>query len=202
MKMPKVLLILSILYSGSAWTQEYIHVTKEPFHKPVFQNDSLTVIELKMQPGDTSLFHLHSEPILYLTLKGANMWLHSDDGNARVVELPDGWIGSDNYGVHNPFAHQIAVADSGPLHLIAILQFKASSGRTPVEDDDVIYRGDGFAVQLDSSTQALRLTEKINIVYKGSAFKGNERMVPGDFFFSGQELSEPSENFKYYRVFF
>ncbi len=201
MKMPGILVFISLIGS-SIFAQPAIHVTQEPYHKPVYVSDSLTVIELYMEKGDTSMFHLHTEPILYLTLNGAKMWLNSPEKNSRVVELNSGWIGSDNYGINDSFTHQIAVADGGPLHLVAILKNEVSEFNFPGDDDAVIYRDNGFAVKLDSAVNSLTGPERVNIVLKGSAFKDQEKIGPGDFFLPGEKLSKPSERFRYYRVFF
>jgi len=202
MKMPGILIFLGFICSSIISAQPTIHVTEEPFHRPVFKSDSLTVIELFMEKGDTSLFHLHREPILYLTLNGATMWLNSPEGNSREVDLPTGWIGSDNYGVNNTFTHQIAVADGGPLHLIAILRNAGSDAQFPVEEDDIVYRENGFGVKTDSLISAVSGSERINIVVKGRIFKGEKEIGPGEFFFSHEKLSKPGENFRYYRIFF
>jgi hypothetical protein len=202
MKMPVILAFISLICCSTICAQPTIHVTEEPYHKPVYKSDSLTVIELYMEKGDTSMFHLHEEPILYLTLNGAKMWLNTPEAGSRVVELPSGWIGSDNYDAKTPFIHQIAVEHGGPLHLIAILKNQSRSTQLPSEDDSEIYRENDFAVKIGSITNSEQVTERINIVFEGSALKGEEEIGPGNFFFPDQELSRISENFKFYRVYF
>lgn len=200
--MPEILACISLLCCSTICAQPTIHVTEEPYHKPVYRSDSLTVIELYMEKGDTSMFHLHKEPILYLALNGAKMWLNTPEAGSRVVELPSGWIGSDNYDAKTPFIHQIAVEDGGPLHLIAILKNETRSTEIPSGDEYEIYRENGFTVKIDSINRPEQVTERINIVFEGSALKGEEEIGPGNFFFSGQKLSRISENFKFYRVYF
>ena len=200
--MPVFLVFLIVFCGLNSYAQNIIHVSEEPYHKPVFKNEYFTVIELKMAKGDTSLFHLHQEPILYLTLTGAKMWLNTPEGEPRVVELPDGWMGSDMYDDDNSFVHQISVLDGGPLHLIAVLQNKENELKSTTKSDAFIYQDDGFAVDVDSVIPTSASLEKINIVAQGEALKENNSISPGDFFFRDDSIQKPSNDFKYYKVFF
>jgi hypothetical protein len=45
-----------------------VPVSEEPRHKPVLQNKYIRLLDVWMQPGDTSLYHIHAIPSLFLQL--------------------------------------------------------------------------------------------------------------------------------------
>jgi quercetin dioxygenase-like cupin family protein len=65
----KNLLLLFFLQSfvGSVLSQE-VPVNKEPRHHPVFENKKVRILNVLLPPGDTSLYHLHSTPSVFISL--------------------------------------------------------------------------------------------------------------------------------------
>jgi|SRR5687767_7942878 len=45
-----------------------VQVSQEPNHRPVLENKFIRVLDVKLQPGDTTEFHIHSTPSLFLYL--------------------------------------------------------------------------------------------------------------------------------------
>lgn len=60
------LLITSHLFSQ-------VPVSKEPKHRPVFQNEYVRLLDVVLQPGDTTQFHIHSTPSLFLHFTKTNV---------------------------------------------------------------------------------------------------------------------------------
>jgi len=50
-----------------------VPVYHEPHHRMVFQAGPLRILDGQVPPGDSSLFHTHESPILYITLSGSQM---------------------------------------------------------------------------------------------------------------------------------
>ncbi len=48
--------------------EQVVPVYHEPHHRQLFANGTTRILEGQFPPGDTSWFHTHTEPILYLTL--------------------------------------------------------------------------------------------------------------------------------------
>ena len=64
---PKLLLfIITILFFFTANSQ--VQVSKEPRHKPVLQNEYFRLLDVWLPPGDTTFYHIHSTPSLFLYL--------------------------------------------------------------------------------------------------------------------------------------
>jgi uncharacterized cupin superfamily protein len=59
-----------------------VPVYEEPRHRQVFQSGTTRVLELIVLPGDTSLFHRHTDPIVYVNLSS---------GALRTQELGKEW---------------------------------------------------------------------------------------------------------------
>ncbi|HRW75034.1 MAG TPA: hypothetical protein P5563_03975, partial [Saprospiraceae bacterium] len=71
------LLILSTLFFLARWTlaQDTIPVYQEPYHHLVFANDEIRILDVRLQPGDTSAWHVHRDAITYIGLEGSRIWL-------------------------------------------------------------------------------------------------------------------------------
>lgn len=59
--------LLTIICSASSLFAQ-VQASKEPRHKPVLQNKYIRLLDVWMPPGDTSLYHIHSTPSLFLPL--------------------------------------------------------------------------------------------------------------------------------------
>jgi len=61
----KLYSILFIFISVSSFAQ-VVPVREEPRHKPVIVNEYFRVLDVNIPPGDTTLYHLHETPSLFL----------------------------------------------------------------------------------------------------------------------------------------
>lgn len=48
-----------------------VPVHQEPRHRMVFEAPGVRVLDVQIPPGDTTLFHTHSDPILYVTMSSS-----------------------------------------------------------------------------------------------------------------------------------
>lgn len=64
----KTSLLFTILLLLTAIVTAQVQVSKEPRHKKVLENKYIRVLDVWMQPGDTSMFHIHSTPSVFLIL--------------------------------------------------------------------------------------------------------------------------------------
>jgi quercetin dioxygenase-like cupin family protein len=51
--------------------EKVVPVHQEPRHHLVFETPGTRILDVKITPGDTTLFHTHSDPILYINLNSA-----------------------------------------------------------------------------------------------------------------------------------
>ena len=68
--------------SGSTTPKEPMPASLEPHHHVKYENQYVRVLEVTLQPGESSLFHTHSLDILYITMA---------DAVARAQEQGENW---------------------------------------------------------------------------------------------------------------
>ncbi len=66
MKMNRLLLTWCILLSVAFGANAQVQVRNEPRHHNVFENKYVRILDVNIQPGDTTLQHIHSTPSVIL----------------------------------------------------------------------------------------------------------------------------------------
>ncbi|MBK9981084.1 MAG: hypothetical protein IPP15_01435 [Saprospiraceae bacterium] len=69
----KTKLFLTILLFCSFGAMAQVPVSQEPSHHPVFQNQYIRLLDVTLNPGDTTQFHIHATPSLFLHLSNTNV---------------------------------------------------------------------------------------------------------------------------------
>src|SRR5436190_20766638 len=62
-----ILLLLNVVVARFCSAQ-VVPVSKEPMHHNVFENSFLRVLDVHISPGDTTLFHKHETPSVFIVL--------------------------------------------------------------------------------------------------------------------------------------
>jgi hypothetical protein len=110
-------LITLLLYSFVLAAQ--VQVSKEPRHKNVLENKYVRLLDVKMQPGDTTLFHIHSTPSVFVhftstvvcsQIKGKEWGMAKNiQGNASYRSF-----------VNDTLVHKVSNCDTVPFHVTDI----------------------------------------------------------------------------------
>jgi hypothetical protein len=127
-----VLLLLIISFSITAFSQ--VPVREEPRHKPVLQNKYIRLLDVWLPAGDTTMYHIHSTPSLFVVLTNTltasqtsgGQWV-SDRSNAGKT-----WYRSF---VNDTLVHRVANIDTAAFHVndIEILSsFDTTAQRAPL----------------------------------------------------------------------
>ena len=102
------------------YAQEAIAVSKEPLHKKVFENEYLRVLDVHIAPGDTTQFHKHETPSVFISLHpvrtGSQVII--EDGSATVLSL-DRKITFEGF-YKSPRIHRVWNADTSVFHVMDI----------------------------------------------------------------------------------
>jgi mannose-6-phosphate isomerase-like protein (cupin superfamily) len=69
--------------------EQVVPVYHEPHHRQLFAYGTTRILEGQLPPGDTSWYHVHTEPILYLTLSASTQ---------RTQNLGEDWSGGGGRG--------------------------------------------------------------------------------------------------------
>ncbi|MGK2961823.1 MAG: hypothetical protein ACSLFK_06695 [Gemmatimonadaceae bacterium] len=64
---------IAVLFGSGVEAQAPIPVHAEPRHRMVWEAGSIRVLDVQVPPGDTSLYHIHDAPILYIPIAISSM---------------------------------------------------------------------------------------------------------------------------------
>src|SRR4051794_22890635 len=137
-----------------SFAQVPIPVREEPRHHVVLQNQYLRLLDVWLQSGDTTFFHIHEIPSLFVILsktvtasqvKGEN-WVQgtftSQPGHAWYNDFKNG-----------PLIHRVCNVDTIPFHVmdIEILSHSNKNGNhiSPLPFDTLFTNEKAFAYHID-----------------------------------------------------
>ncbi|MGC4036286.1 MAG: hypothetical protein QM764_10005 [Chitinophagaceae bacterium] len=126
-------LLFSLLLYNFSIAQ--VPVSKEPRHHPVFANDKVRILNVLLPPGDTTLFHLHSTPSVFITLSKTKTG--SQMMNGQTVPLPanfsvPGSISFENLSAPHTRTHRVWNVDTNVFHVVDVELFtKNKKFKTP-----------------------------------------------------------------------
>jgi hypothetical protein len=114
----KIVYTLIILFS-SAMLAAQVPVSKEPLHKKVLENKYIRLLDVWIQPGDTTLFHVHSTPSVFLQFTNTNLSSQIKDSVwvKERSEAGKSWFRSFSPG---KLVHRVSNCDSIPFHVTDI----------------------------------------------------------------------------------
>ena len=103
---------------------EFVEVHEEPRHQLVFENADLKILDVRIKPNDTTLFHRHKNPIFYVSLgwqMGSAQSLNADWHQGRTEEWPIGGINIKTSYLTQPLIHRVTNVGTKESRLIGIL---------------------------------------------------------------------------------
>ncbi|MFZ1679110.1 MAG: hypothetical protein WAT91_17645 [Saprospiraceae bacterium] len=69
----RISLFSILIIFGSVKLIAQVPVSQEPSHRAVFQNQYIRLLDVRLSPGDTTQFHIHATPSLFLHLSNTNV---------------------------------------------------------------------------------------------------------------------------------
>jgi quercetin dioxygenase-like cupin family protein len=113
------LLLLTTLLLSICPGHAQVQVSKEPYHRQVMENEYLRLLNVMIQPGDTTQFHIHSTPSLFLHLSNTNV---ATQEQGKEWEYNRNTLGNAWYRPFSPdpLIHRVANIDSLPMHVIDV----------------------------------------------------------------------------------
>jgi hypothetical protein len=115
-----ILFLLLFIPALQINAQEAIAVSKEPRHKNVFENKYVRVLDVHLSPGDTTMFHKHETPSVFISLHpvktGSQVII--EDGSATILS-PDRKITFEGF-YKSPRIHRVWNADTSIFHVMDI----------------------------------------------------------------------------------
>lgn len=116
MRMPGLAAFASLLTFSSLATAQgvgrddakVLHLLQEPRHRTVYKQDDLFLIDLQINPGDTTYAHTHNQAILRVRISDENGPLRGD-------------VTSDTSYVRDPFTHTLHNDGVAIIHNVLLI---------------------------------------------------------------------------------
>ncbi len=115
--MRKYLLVISALCSTFLVSAQ-VQVRNEPRHHNVFENEFARILDVHLAPGDTTLYHLHNTPSVFIIFTNTNV------GSQLIGKQPQkganitGEVSYDN--LNTPRTHRVWNEDTSWFHVMDI----------------------------------------------------------------------------------
>lgn len=124
-----LILTLFILYSSVLNAQ--VQVSKEPRHKKVFENKYFRLLDVWIKPGDTTLFHIHSTPSLFLRFTNS-------DVTSQIIG--QGWLknrnemGTASFSsfANDTLVHRVSNIDTSLFHVTDVELLSSYKPNIPI----------------------------------------------------------------------
>ena len=115
----KMKLLFTILIFNFTQINAQVPVSKEPLHRPVLLNKYLRLLDVLLKPGDTTQYHFHATPSLFVHLSNTKL-------SAQIKGKE--WIKEQSVSGkawYNPFSpdiliHRVTNCDTVPFHVTDI----------------------------------------------------------------------------------
>ena len=104
-----------------------VPVHEEPRHRLVFGRPLARILDLNVPPGDTTLYHVHSSPIFYVTLGSSKIRTQRLGEDWVIVERPFSGLGDtriDESYAESPLTHRVDNIGESALRAILVLNEK------------------------------------------------------------------------------
>lgn len=131
MKIKHTLFLLSVVllgcnlksYTQTADSSSILEVYQEPMHQLVFEKKELKIIDVQLKPGDTSLFHRHRHPMVFVSLgfHSAGSQVLNQEWKTVDNVWPIGRISSDTAVYQKPMVHRVANNKNNNSRIIGII---------------------------------------------------------------------------------
>ena len=104
-----------------------VPVIKEPHHKPVLVNDYVRLLDVHINPGDTTLYHIHAAPSVIVMISNSTIGMQKS-GEAPLApgNVIAGSTSFIDYGT-NPVTHSVFNAGKNVFHVMDIELAKEKS---------------------------------------------------------------------------
>lgn len=102
----------------SLFPSAQVHVRDEPRHHNVFENEFVRILDVHLGPNDTTLYHLHNTPSVFIIFKdtnvGSQLWGKQPQKGANV----NGLVDYDSIAI--PRIHRVWNEDTSWFHVMDV----------------------------------------------------------------------------------
>lgn len=129
--MLKYLITKFIILCSFILSAQTVNVRDEPRHHNVFENEYIRILDALIGPNDTSLYHLHNTPSVFIVLTNSKVSSQLLGGQPQAGANVSGSISYD--AMTTPRTHRVWNEDTNWFHVMDIeLTSKTQRGKTQV----------------------------------------------------------------------
>ena len=114
------LVVLSLLLTFFTGASAQVPVHQEPRHQPVYQDKNIRVLDVRMLPGDTSLYHVHTTPSLFIWFTRTSTGSQLAGGPASYGQSVPGRVLFENLAPPHTRTHRVWNTDTGTFHVMDV----------------------------------------------------------------------------------
>jgi len=117
--MKKIIVLFFLHGIGYLTFAQEVPVSKEPRHHPVFENKKVRVLNVLLPAGDTSLYHLHSTPSVFISLSTTKTAAQLKGAQPMPFGLStQGNIWFENLNPPHTRIHRVWNEDTSTFHVV------------------------------------------------------------------------------------
>ena len=116
---PCIIIFLPLIFNLSV-SHAQVPVHEEPRHRPVFQNSKIRILNVLLPPGDTTLYHIHHTPSLFIFLTSTAIGSQLQNGSPTQGKSVSGIFLFENLAPPNIRIHRVWNSDKDTLHVMDI----------------------------------------------------------------------------------
>jgi hypothetical protein len=143
--------LLLLIFSGLT---AQVQVSKEPMHKKVLENKFVRLMNVWLQPGDTTMFHIHSTPSVFLHFSNAMMSTQLKGRNWVTERTVPGYAWYRSF-TPDSMVHRVSNGDTLPIHVIDVeilSSYKPAGQPRPLPFTVIFDEGKAIAYRLTDAT--------------------------------------------------
>ena len=147
----KIPLLLALATVQSSHLAAQVQASQEPFHPIVFENKYIRILDVLLPPGDTTQFHIHSTPSLFVYFTNTNVALQIKGKDWIKSRTVSGNTRYTAYTPDTPLIHRVTNLDSFPFHVndIEILSSYTNKSQAKALGFPLVFENEkSFAYQL------------------------------------------------------
>jgi hypothetical protein len=133
--MLKYYLFIVILFANYSLKAQ-VQVRDEPRHHNVFENEFIRILDVHLGPNDTTLYHLHNTPSVFILLANVQVGSQLLGGQPEVGANLSGTITYDK--ISTPRTHKVWNADTAWFHVMDIELTGKNRTEQPVIKNDML----------------------------------------------------------------
>ncbi|HEX5667663.1 MAG TPA: hypothetical protein VFX73_02605 [Chitinophagaceae bacterium] len=119
-------IVVFMFHYGSAKAQVLVH--EEPRHRPVFQGQGVRILNVVLPPGDTTQYHIHQTPSVFIFLSNTESGSQLQGGKAITGKYIAGRVLYEDLSPPHVRVHKVWNMDNDTMRVLDIELLSKDTG--------------------------------------------------------------------------